>query len=98
MWRTTTSQPNARQYAGILAAGGAVVVLGAGLRSPAIALAASALGIGAVLVTDQLVGAGSAPMNERVAALPAHAAIEIGWLIGIAGGVIRRPGPRPPAT
>ena len=66
MWQTTASKPNPRQYASILAAGGAVVVLAAGLRSPAILLAA-------------------------------HVAIELGWLIGIAGGVIRRPA-RAPAT
>ncbi len=98
MWQTTASKPNPRQYASILAAAGAVVVLAAGLRSPAILLAASAVGIGAVLTTDQVVGAGSAPVGVRVAAIPAHVAIELGWLIGIAGGVIHRSASREAAT
>ena len=98
MWRTTASKPNGRQHAGLLVAASALIVTAAGVRAPAIPLTAAAIGIGAVLASDQLVGAGSAPVNERVAALPAHAAIELGWLIGIAGGVIRRPGPRTPVT
>ncbi len=90
MWQTTGSSPAPRQYAGVRAAGGALAVLATGLRSPAIPLAAAAVGIGAVLATDQVVGAGSAPVRVRVAALPAHVAVELGWLSGIAQGVTCR--------
>lgn len=89
MWRMTGSRPDPRQYAGVLAAASAVVVLATGLRSPAIPLAAAAAGIGVVLTTDHVVGAGSAPVRVRVAALPAHVAIELGWLSGIAQGITR---------
>ena len=98
MWRTTEASPDPRQYAGLLAAGGALAVLAAGLRSPAIPLAAAAVGIGAVVTTDQVVGAGSAPVRVRVAALPAHVAIELGWLSGIAQGITRRAVHRDVAT
>ncbi len=90
MWRTTESSPGPRQYAGLLAAGGAVAVLAAGLRSPAIPLTAAAIGIGAVLTTDQVVGAGWAPVRVRVAAVPAHVAIELGWLTGVVQGRMTR--------
>ncbi len=89
MWRTTESRPQPRQYAGVLAAGGALAVLAVGLRSPAVPLAAAAVAVGAVLTTDHVVGAGSAPVRVRVAALPAHVAIELGWLSGIAQGITR---------
>ena len=98
MWRTTESTPATRQYAGVLAAGGALAVLAAGLRSPAIPLAAVAVGVGAVLATDQVVGAGSAPVRVRVAAVPAHVAIELGWLSGLALGITHRAGHRDVAT
>lgn len=90
MWRTTESSPAPRQYVGLLAAGGAVAVLAAGLRTPAIPLTAAAIGVGAVLTTDQTVGAGSAPVRIRVAALPAHAAIELGWISGVVQGWMTR--------
>ncbi|MEO6469630.1 MAG: glycosyltransferase [Acidimicrobiia bacterium] len=90
MWRTTESKPNARQYRALLAAGGAAALLAAGRYSPAIPVVATVAGLGVILTTDQLIGAGSAPVRVRIGAVPAHVAIELGWIAGIGQGCLSR--------
>jgi hypothetical protein len=89
LWRRTGSRPAPRQLCAIVAAGTGALLTVAAARRPTVLAAGVTAAIGAVLVTDELT-AGRAPLRVRVAALPAHAAVEGGWVLGIVRGLLDR--------
>ena len=84
-WRRSGSRPGRRQALAIAAAavGGACAV--ASVRRPPLAAVGVVAAAAIAVVTDEL-GSGTEPLPVRLAALPAHAAIESGWLLGLIRG------------
>jgi len=89
LWRSTGARPARRQVCALLAAGTGVALAAGAIRRPVVLAAGATALVGSVLLTDELT-AGRAPVRVRVAALPAHLAVEGGWLFGIARGLMRR--------
>jgi hypothetical protein len=86
LWRETGARPGRRQVCALVAAGTGAALTLAALRRPAALTAGAVVALGTVLLTDELT-AGHASLRVRLAAFPAHVAVEGGWLLGIARGL-----------
>lgn len=86
-WRHTGEAPAARQVVALTGAAVALIGLGAGLRRPRRLAAGAALLVGAVALTDELshrTEAAHTTLAIRASSIVAHAAIQSGWLSGVA--------------
>ncbi len=81
-WRRTGTGPNARQVMALGAAGLGVLLVTGSIRRPLLLAAGALVGATAVFVSDEI-STGPDRVVVRAAALPAHAVIESGWLVGI---------------
>ncbi len=88
-WRLGGQPPRGRQRLAIGAGVSAVGVVALGMRWPVVPIVLAGGIAGAYLVTDQITD-GMSPLSIRLRAVPAHVAIELGWLCGIAYGMTRR--------
>lgn len=96
-WRLGGQPPRGRQRMAIGAGVGAVGVMALGMRWPVVPVVLAGGIAGAYLVTDQITD-GRSPLSIRLRSIPAHVAIELGWLCGIAHGMTRRGVPRDATT
>lgn len=87
-WKLSGHRPARRQRLA-LAAGIAAAGVGAiGARKPAVLAASTAALVATYLATDAATNPVPTPLTTRLAAVPAHVAIEAGWLSGIAIGLL----------
>lgn len=88
-WQRRGKGPRGRQTVAIGAALGAIAVLILGVRQPAVPMTCAGALVGVYLVTDQITD-GDSPASIRLRSVPAHVAIELGWLSGVLEGLVDR--------
>jgi succinoglycan biosynthesis protein ExoA len=88
-WRRSGTRPGRRQLTALAAAALGASFAAAAVRRPPVFAAGVATAATLALVTDEL-GSGTEPLAVRLSALPAHVAIESGWLLGIIRGLRER--------